>query len=192
MEALLTVLVLAGFVAGLALLGWLAARERARVEEARSVFQARFAPPVYSVELVVARVAVAGEEGLEALARALGAPDGPAPGLLLDPLELTAGGDDDPLQALEDHLGDLRLLPLHLPAPPEDADFDRPALAAVVVLHADLPHLLARLSAVRPGSPEAAALPLAAAALLEPLRRSAEAAQELGESLLVLAWTGVG
>lgn len=97
-----------------------------------------------------------------------------ARGALIAPVTLQVSSPDDPLQALEDVLGDLRLEPL---CEPDQGGGE----AVVAIRHPDLPHLLERL----PFLP--VQLRADAAQLLGPLREAAAAAQREGHDLLVLA-----
>lgn len=96
-----------------------------------------------------------------------------ATGALIAPVTLQVSSPDDPLQALEDALGDLRLQPLCEP--------DQGGEAVVAIRLPDLTRLL-ELLPIEPGSLRADAL-----ALLGPLREAAAAAQREGHDLLVLA-----
>jgi hypothetical protein len=130
------------------------------------------APPLPPLELTVARVAARDEEALAALVERLGGAD--REGLLRGAIALALDGPGDPLEALEERVGELRLLPLVAPGEGQEA--------LVGVLHADLPQLIERLRA-RPAEP----LPEHVLPLVAPLLATAEAAHAAGESLLLLA-----
>lgn len=145
------------------------------------------------VRVRVGRIAARDELELERALSSLLSADEPALEGAQE-VDLQLAEDEDPLQLLDERLGPLPLLPVHVPHPDPSPDADGevwnqyPAFAAVAVLHADLGDLIERLGAaqVRPPEPP---LPAAALRLVEPLWRGALAAHSAGHSLLVLAPT---
>lgn len=163
-----------------------APRARARAAGARSRAPA-------TIRVSVGQVAARDELELErALSRLLSADEPAIEGA--QQVDLQLAEDEDPLQLLDERLGPLPLLPVHVPhhdpSPEDDGEVwnHYPAFAAVAVLHADLGDLIERLGAAQARAPEPP-LPEAARRLIEPLWRAALAAHSSGHSLLVLAPT---